>query len=139
MTGAPAVFVDNPLCPGNPSSFWTTVLAPEFVGLSPDTDDATKLVAAVRAVYGFWATDVCGGQTLTEVGLKDEAYFRFFEAPDFLTPRAGLVQIRTYATRNTGAAWYPELQSRLTKLAELREAIKGRIHQLLMGELGYFN
>ena len=138
VVGAPAVLVDNPLSPGNPSSFWATVLAPEFVGCSPDTDDATRLVAAVRAVYGYWSTDVCGGQTLVDIGLKDEAYFRFFTAPDFLTPRAGLVQIRTYAARNTGATWYPELQSRLTKLADLRESIKERIYNILVKELTYF-
>ena len=61
-----------------------------------------RLIATVLAVYGHWATAVCGGQTLTNVGLKTEAYFKFFNAPDFLTPRAGLVQIRAYAQRNTG-------------------------------------
>lgn len=139
VPGAPEVFVDNPLCPGNPSAFWATVLAPEFAGLAPATDAAARLVEAVTNVYKHWATKVCTSQMMTDVGLKDEAYFKYFDAPDFLTPRAGLVQIRAYAQRNPGAAWYPELQSRLTRLADLREAVKAEIHRLLVGELAYFS
>jgi hypothetical protein len=139
VAGAPEVFVDNPLSPGNPSAFWSTVLAPQFQGFTADTDTATRLVDAVKAVYGHWATAVCGGQTLTDVGLHDEAYFRYFAAPDFLTRYAGLVQIRAYAARNTGATWYPELQNRLDKLAKQREAVKGEIYRLLVGELAYFS
>ena len=138
VPGAPAVLVDNPLVPGYAAGFWDKVLAPEFAG-QPATDAAAQLVKAVRAVYGHWATNVCGGQTLNNVGLKTEAYFKYFDAPDFLTPRAGLVQIRAYAQRNTGEPWYPELQRRLTKLADLREAVKGAIHQLLVNELRYFS
>ena len=33
VEGAPEVFVDNPLCPTNKESFWSTTLAP-FVTLS---------------------------------------------------------------------------------------------------------
>ena len=139
VPGAPEVFVDNPLCPGNPSAFWATVLAPEFAGIAPATDAAARLVEAVTNVYKHWATKVCTSQMMTDVGLKDEAYFKYFNAPDFLTPRAGLVQIRAYAQRNTGEHWYPELQSRLTRLADLRDAVKGEIHRLLVGELAYFS
>ncbi|AWM34435.1 hypothetical protein [Hymenobacter nivis] len=139
VPGAPAVFVDNPLVPGYAAGFWEQVLAPEFVG-QPATDAATQLVAAVRAVYGHWATAVCGGQTLPAPELHGEAYFKFFAADAArLTPRAGLVQIRAYATRNTGEAWYPELHRRLARLAELREAVKGEIYRLLVQELRYFS
>ena len=119
VPGAPAVLVDNPLCPGNPAGFWATVLAPQFAGLRPETDAATRLVAAVAAVYGHWATQVCTAQVMTDVGLRDEAYFRYFAAPDFLTPRAGLVQMRAYAARHPGAAWLPELQARSTRISLL--------------------
>ncbi|WP_201977959.1 hypothetical protein [Hymenobacter rubidus] len=47
--------------------------------------------------------------------------------------------ICTYAQRNPGAAWYPELQSRLTRLTDLREAVKGEIHRLLANDFGYFS
>lgn len=139
VAGAQEVFVDNPLSPGNPDAFWTVVLAPEFQGFTAETDAATCLVDAVRAVYGYWASAVCGGQTLTNVSLHDEAYFRYFAAPDFLTRYAGLVQIRAYAAHNTGATWYPELQNRLDKLAKQREAVKGEIQRLLVDELAYFS
>ena len=114
-----------------------SILASAFAG-QPPTDAATQLVEAVRAVCGHWATAVCGGQTLTDVGLKTEAYFKYFAAPDFLTRHAGLVQIRAYAAKHPGASWYPELQKRLTRLAGLREAVKGEIHRLLTQELRYF-
>lgn len=139
VAGALAVQVDNPLVPGYANGFWEQVLAPEFVG-QPDTDAATKLVAAVRAVYGHWAAAVCGGQTILAPELHGEAYFKFFAVDAAkLTPRAGLVQIRAYAQRNAGESWYPELQRRLTKLAELREAVKGDIHRLLTREMRYFS
>ena len=138
VAGAPAVAVDNPLVPGFAAGFWEQVLAPEFVG-QPATDAATQLVAAVRAVYGHWATAVCGGQMLPAPELHGEAYFKFFPVEAArLTPRAGLVQIRAYAAQHTGAPWYPELHQRLTRLATLREAVKGEIHRLLVQELRYF-
>lgn len=31
------------------------------------------------------------------MGLEDEAYFRYFSYPDFLTRHSGLVQLRKYA------------------------------------------
>jgi hypothetical protein len=37
------------------------------------------------------------GQFLQNTGLKEEAYFRYFSYPDFLTPWSGLIQIRNYA------------------------------------------
>ncbi len=58
--------------------------------------------------------------------------------PDFRTPRAGLVQMRAYAQRHPADPWYPELQARLTRLADLREAIEGETYRLLVGELRYF-
>lgn len=139
VPGAPAVSVDNPLVPGFAAGFWEQVLAPEFMG-QPATDAATQLVAAVRAVYGHWATAVCGGQTILTPELHGEAYFKFFTVDAArLTPRAGLVQIRAYAQRHPGEEWYPELQRRLSRLAELRDAVKGEIHRLLVRELRYFS
>lgn len=51
VPGAPAVRVENPLCPNNPDAFWTTTLAPTFASFTKTDDPATALVRAVQAVY----------------------------------------------------------------------------------------
>ena len=44
VKGAPEVFVDNPLCPANPESFWSTTLAP-YVVKSQEVQDGQEAEA----------------------------------------------------------------------------------------------
>jgi hypothetical protein len=53
VKGAPEVFVDNPLCPTNPESFWSKTLDKEITD-KPDT--AKQLVDKVKELYKFWNT-----------------------------------------------------------------------------------
>lgn len=129
VPGAPEVFVDNPLCPTNKESFWSTTLAKEITG-----ELATALVKEITDLYTFWNRTYTKGQVLEDVGLKDEAYFRYFAYPDFLTPHSGLIQIRKYAEVNADA----ELLERFKAISKLSKAVKEEIYRLLVEEFGYF-
>ncbi|GAB4233118.1 MAG: hypothetical protein Tsb0034_06180 [Ekhidna sp.] len=129
VPGAPEVFVDNPLCPTNPESFWSNTLAPEIIG-----EYATKLVKSITELYTFWNRTYTKGQVLEDVGLKDEAYFRYFDYPDFVTPYSGLIQIRKYAEVNAET----ELLEQFKEIQEYSKAVRGEIYRLLVEEFGYF-
>lgn len=59
VEGAPEVYVDNPLCPTNKESFWSTTLAP-YTSLR-GTDDrsnlcAVNLINTITELYKYWNT-----------------------------------------------------------------------------------
>lgn len=131
VKGAPDVFVDNPMCPTNKDSFWSTTLDKEIVS-HPDT--AKKLVDAIKELYTYWNRNYCQGQWKYDVGLHDEPYFKYFDYPDFLTPHSGLIQIRKYADLE-GAA---DLQERFSEIAKAAKEVKAELYRLLVDEFKYF-
>jgi hypothetical protein len=131
VQGAPEVFVDNPLCPTNPKSFWCTTLAPHIV---EEPVAAKLLVDKITALYKHWNTNYCKGQNLTYVGLQDEAYFKYFSYPDFLTPYSGLIQIKKYSEINGSA----DLQEQFSEISALTKSVKEEIHRLLVNVFSYF-
>ncbi len=137
VKGAPEVFVDNPLCPTNAESFWNKTLAPYInanekkAKPSPDIE----LIKKVTELYKLWNKNYCKGQWLTNVGLHDQPYFKYFDYADFLTPHSGLIQIRKYAD-NEGKADLLELFSEISSLTKL---VKEEIHWLLVDEFKYFD
>lgn len=131
VAGAPAVFVDNPLCPLNPSAFWAQVLAPEF--FQAPADAATELVIAVENLYKQWATAHCQGRFMYYVGLQNETYFKHFSQPDFLTPRSGLIQIRRFAELHNKT----DLLSLLRAITLRTKAVREELQQFL-DKISYF-
>ncbi|MBN1339312.1 MAG: hypothetical protein JXA03_08315 [Bacteroidales bacterium] len=131
VEGAPEVFVDNPMCPVNPASFWSTVLDNE---IAEEPTLARLLADKVKELYTYWNQKYCKGNTMEYVGLQDEPYFRYFSYPDFLTPYSGLVQIRKFATINNKA----DLIIKFEEISRLTKAVKEEIYRLLVEEFGYF-
>lgn len=131
VPGAPEVFVNNPLCPTLAESFWATTLDNEVVGSNP----ATQLVKAIKDLYQLWNRNYCKGQWLTNVGLKNEPYFRYFAYDDFLTPHSGLIQIRKYAEQENLA----DLLDGFKEIAVKTKRVREEMYRLLVGEFGYFN
>jgi hypothetical protein len=129
VQGAPEIFVENPLCPTNPNSFWNSVLASKVKnGLAKD------LVNAVTDLYKYWNLTYCQGSYLHHVGLQDEPYFKYFDYPDYLTPHSGLIQIKKYAEIN-GCA---DLQDHFVLIVKLSKQAKERLYYLLVNEFHYF-
>jgi hypothetical protein len=135
VAGAPEVLVENPLCPTLIRSFWSSTLQPFLDSLPHDTaPEAQVLVKKIRTLYELWNRDYCHGQWLDEVGLKEEAYFRYFAYEDFLTPHSGLIQIRKYADTHREAALLAAFEDILAATRAVREAL----YTLLVEKLGYF-
>ncbi len=128
---APEVFVDNPLCPANKNSFWSTTLDAVII---TEPNAAFLLVEKIKELYRYWNLNYCKGQYLENVGLHNEPYFKYFDYPDFLTPYSGLIQIRKYAEQE-GLADLLELFIETIKLTKL---VKAEIYRLLVEEFKYF-
>jgi hypothetical protein len=131
VKGAPEVFVDNPLCPINPESFWSTTLEREIVG-QPVL--AAELVRLVTELYKKWNLKYCKGQVQYGFGLQDEPYFKYFDYKDFVTPYSGLIQIRKFAEFHNAEDLLNLSDKVATKTRETRE----EIYRLLTQEFGYF-
>jgi len=132
IKGAPEVFVDNPLCPTNPESFWSTTLDSEIVSQSKL---AGELVGLVKELYKNWNHKYCKGQYLYSVGLHDEPYFKYFDYKDFLTPYSGLIQIRKHAELNNAE----DLLNLFSKIAAKTKDVREEIYRLLTQEFAYFD
>jgi len=133
VNDAPEVFVDNPLCPTNPKSFWSTTLSKEIMK-KPADNAAQLLVDAITELYRYWNKEYCKGQTLENVGLKIEPYFKYFNYPDFVTPYSGLIQIRKYAEQNGSI----DLLNRFSDIQKLTKAVKDELYRLLVKDFKYF-
>ena len=146
IKGAPEIFVDNPLCPANPESFWCTTLEPfivlgELVNLEKDLatvppleNISLTLIAKIKELYKHWNLNYCKGQVLQHFGLQDEPYYRYFDYPDFLTPYSGLIQIRQYAVINGKE----NLQNLYKEISTLTKKVIDEIYRLLGEEFRYF-
>lgn len=132
VKGAPEVFVNNPLCPANPESFWSTTLDKEIIK-KPSL--AYDLVQLVKDFYKVWNLEYCKGKVIQNVGLQDEPYFKYFDYPDFLTPYSGIIQIKKYAEL-TGKL---KLMQLLDELSSKTKDVKEKIYDLLVNEFKYFD
>ncbi|MCF0057166.1 hypothetical protein [Dyadobacter sp. CY356] len=133
VIGAPELFVDNPLCPINVSSFWAQVINPYVQ--NHGTELAKSLVESVNHLYLYWNRNYCKGEWLYNIGLKGEAYFKFFDYDDFLTPYSGLIQIRKYAELND----HSDLIGQFDNVALLARQVKEEIFRLLAQDYKYFS
>jgi hypothetical protein len=131
VAGAREVFVDNPLCPINRESFWSTTLDSEIVE-SPKL--AGELVELVKQLYKKWNQKYCKGQILRTVGLHDEPYFKYFDYKDFVRPNSGLIQIRKYAENKNAE----DLLELFMKISAKTKEVRDEIYLLLVDEFGYF-
>lgn len=131
VAGAPEVLVDNPLCPGNKESFWSTTLDREIVA-GPVL--AGELVALVKQLYKKWNQNYTKGDFQYSVGLQDEPYFKYFDYKDFVTPHSGLIQIRKYAEIHNAA----DLMELFEKISAKTKEVREEIYRLLVQEFNYF-
>lgn len=131
VQGAPAVFVDNPLCPANPESFWATVLDQEVIA---DHGVAFLLVKKIKLLYKTWNLNYCQGQYLRNVGLKGEPYFKYFDYEDYLTPHSGLIQIKKYAEKEG----LKDIHDLFAEIQELTKKVREELYRLLVEEFRYF-
>jgi hypothetical protein len=131
VAGAPEAFVDNPLCPTNPESFWSTVLDNEIIA-RPAL--ALELVDLIKQLYKKWNVKYCKGQVLKSVGLQDEAYFKYFDYKDFVTPYSGLIQIKKYAELQNAE----DLNALFEQISAKTKEVREEIYRLLVEEGKYF-
>lgn len=131
VAGAPEVFVDNPLSPNNPESFWCTTLRNQIVK-SPAL--ASELVELIKQLYRTFSSQYCPSGIIRNVGLHDEPYFKYFDYPDFMTPNSGLQQIKKYAELNGK----DDLNQIIKQISEKTKQVREEIYRLLVDEFGYF-
>lgn len=138
VIGAPEIFADNPLCPTNNESFWSTTLYNEIITdiIKPnkETNLAKRLVDKVKELYTTWNKNYCKGQFLFNVGLHNEPYFKYFDYADFLTPHSGLIQIKKYAEQEN----LDDLLHLFTEITDLSKKVKDEIYKLLVVDFKYF-
>jgi hypothetical protein len=132
VAGAPEAWSHNPMSPNNPESFYRTTLQPE---IKKSGGIALELATAIEELYQYWNLNVTKGQRVENVGLHEEAYFRFFDYPDFVNKDSGLVQIRKYAEKNGHA----DLVAKLSQISELAKAAREAIYTMLTEDFRYFD
>jgi hypothetical protein len=75
------------------------------------------------------------GQVLEHVGLQEEAYFRYFSYPDYVTKDSGLVQIKRYADIHECA----DLLERIASITSKTKEVKDELYIMLTRDFHYFN
>lgn len=137
VKGAPEIFVDNPLCPANKESFWSTILEPYVLDFSKDENEnpALTLINTIKKLYKLWNLKYCKNEMLKNVGLQNESYFKFFNYSNFVTPYSGLVQIRKYAEINSAH----DLTQLFIDIGKLTKGVREEIYNLLVNEFHYFD
>lgn len=131
VPGAPEVFVDNPLSPNNPESFWNTTLDQQIV---TEPELALRLVEKIKKLYQIWNYTYCKGGIMEHVGLHDEPYFKYFDYPDFLNKNSGLIQIKKYTMDNN----LTDLGELFAEISILTKQVKTELYRLLVEEFNYF-
>lgn len=137
VKGAPEIFVDNPLCPTNKESFWSTTLEPYVLEFSKDEKEnpALTLINTIKKLYKLWNLKYCKNETLKSVGLQNEPYFKFFNYADFVTPHSGLIQIKKYAEINSAH----DLTELFIDISKLTKGVREEIYDLLVNKFNYFD
>jgi hypothetical protein len=132
VLGAPEIFVDNPLSPNNPESFWSTIFENELVqGLSV----SFELVKMIKRLYRLFSVQYCSSGIIKNVGLENEPYFKYFNYPDFLTPNSGIIQIKKYAELNNKE----DLNELFAEISLKTKEVKDEIFRMLVDDFNYFD
>jgi hypothetical protein len=132
VAGAPEIFIDNPLCPINPESFWSTTLDSEIIK-KPIL--AFELVQLIKKLYGIWNSKYCKSNKVENVGLEKEPYFKYFSYPNFVTPYSGLIQIKKFSEISRA----DELDKLFKEITAKTKEVKTEIYNLLVNEFKYFD
>ena len=133
VEGAPEVFIDNPLCPINPESFWSTTLDKEIIK-RPKNNLALQLVNLVKQLYKLWNKKYCKSEYLYNKGLHDEPYFKYFDYADFLTPYSGLIQIKKYTELEN----LKDINDLIKQITAKSKQVRDEIFKLLVHDFKYF-
>ncbi|GEM54951.1 hypothetical protein FB1_11720 [Flavobacterium branchiophilum NBRC 15030 = ATCC 35035] len=138
VEGAPEVWVDNPMSPNNQESFYRTILQKEIKKSTPSPSGRVglglDLATTIEAFYQYWNLNYTKGQILENVGLHEEAYFTYFDYPDFVTKDSGLIQIKKYADVNDCS----DLLEKITTISEKTKLVKEEIYRMLVEDFKYF-
>ena len=138
VEGAPEVWVDNPMSPNNQESFYRTTLQKEIkkstISHLGRAGVGLDLATTIEAFYQYWNLNYTKGQILENVGLHGEAYFKYFDYPDFVTKDSGLIQIKKYADVN-GCV---DLLEKITSITEKTKLVKEEIYRMLTEDFNYF-
>ena len=132
VIGAPEVYVDNPMSSNNQDSFYRTTLQKE---IKKSKSVALELANEIELFYQFWNLNYTKGQTLESVGLHEEAYFKYFDYPDFVTKDSGFIQIKKYADINECS----DLLKKITTIQEKTKKVKEEIYRMLIEDFKYFD
>ena len=132
VIGAPEVWVDNPMSPNNGESFYRTTLQQE---IKKSKSVAKDLATTIEEFYQYWNLNYTKGQILENVGLHEEAYFKYFDYPDFVTKDSGLIQIKKYADLNDCA----ELLEKISDISTKTKLVKEEIYRMLIKDFKYFD
>lgn len=131
IEGAPEVWVDNPMSPNNQESFYRTTLQKE---IKKTKSVAKDLATTIEEFYQYWNLNYTKGQILENVGLHEEAYFKYFDYPDFVTKESGLIQIKKYADINDCA----DLLEKIGAITSKTKFVKEEIYRMLLEDFNYF-
>ena len=131
VVGAPEVWVDNPMSPNNQESFYRTTLQQE---IRKSKSVAKDLATTIEEFYQYWNLNYTKGQILENVGLHNEAYFKYFDYPDFVTKDSGLIQIKKYADLNDCA----DLLEKISDISTKTKLVKEEIYTMLIKDFKYF-
>jgi hypothetical protein len=132
VIGAPEVYIDNPLCPTNPESFWQTTLASS---IDSKCKNAIGLITQITELYQVWNLEYCKGAKMENIGLDEEPYFRYFDYPDFLTPYSGLIQIKKYAEIHNAE----KILQIFEQITQQTKNLKEEIYRVLVDDFKYFD
>ena len=132
VVGAPEVWVDNPMSPNNQESFYRTTLQQE---IKKSKSVANDLATTIEEFYQYWNLNYTKGQILENVGLHEEAYFKYFDYPDFVTKDSGLIQIKKYADLNNCF----DLLEKISEISVKTKLVKEEIYRMLIKDFKYFD
>lgn len=132
VIGAPEVWIDNPMSPNNANSFYRNTLQAE---IKKSNTIASELASLIEEFYQYWNMNYTQGQVLEHVGLQEEAYFRYFSYPDFVTKDSGLVQIKRYADLHECA----DLLERIAAITSKTKEVKEELYIMLTRDFQYFS
>lgn len=118
--GGSKIYINNPLAPTNPDSFWSKIMSPIFQNC--DTNLPGKLVKAVKALYQEWEKQF--KETPEIVAYYSQPYFI---ETGYLKKTAGLIQIRHYAE----SVSHQKLLSLQEEVKQLLKENKEAFNQLL--------
>lgn len=130
VDGAPELFIDNPMSPNNPDSFWSTVLSAH---VDKKHTEAYKLTQSIVKMYNLWSKKYCQNR-IDAYELKDETYFKYFNYAPFLTNNSGLIQIEMFAKANN----LSDILDCINDIKQNRTLVLTAIRDFLVEDCKYF-